>query len=382
MAAIAPTSTTFADYFREESNDANRNQHVAVAALFDPAAANNRTHAELLNAIVQHPDNMCILRVSTAGTVEVLHHIRRMPTPITGGGALAGTVLALSGDIDPDLRSATAVTFEDAHLRRATANALVPTSAHLTALLANRQGADADDLIDVPANQAADGDWEEHPARRVMYAPNWVAAMVIGLDPSPAAVWRTVGAAIVARPDAADYELLLVWMRSACIMGTGAGAGRSRVSHTDPTVVRMDGLVARSFGPVLKACFGDSSPPAAKRAKADDDPDAEWMSQLGEYSEAFSQRMAAVGFGGLVEETRGRPDIAEGVASIEHPAAPMLEKLRTEGAAVEVSTPPLSQEELAAAAEYGSHGSCVRGLGFICKEMVDFIRKGFYVVLP
>ena len=49
---------------------------------------------------------------------------------------------------------------------------------------------------------------------------------------------------------------------------------------------------------------------------------------------------------------------------------------------MEASIPPLSQEELAAAAEYGSHGSCVRGLGFICKEMVDFIRKGFYVVLP
>ena len=140
MAAAAPTSTTFADYFREEANDANRNQHVAIAALFDPAANNNRTHADLIAAIVQHPDNMCILRVSTTGAVEVLHHIRCMPTPITGGGALAGTVLALSGDIDPDLRSATAVTLDDAHLRRATANALVPTSAHLTALLANQHG--------------------------------------------------------------------------------------------------------------------------------------------------------------------------------------------------------------------------------------------------
>ena len=251
MAAATPT--TFADYFREDANDANRNQHAAVAALFDPAAANNRTHADPSLAIVQHPDNMCLVRVSTSGPVEVLHHIRRMPTPITGGGVLAGTVLALSGDIDPDLRSATAVTFEDAHLRRATANALVPTSAHLTALLANQQGADADNLLDVPANQAADNDWAEHPARRVMYAPNWVASMLIGQDLSPAAAWRTVGAAILARPDADEYELLLVWLRSACMMGTGAGAGRSRVSHTDPTVVRMDGLVARSYSPVLLA---------------------------------------------------------------------------------------------------------------------------------
>ena len=85
MAAATPT--TFADYFREDANDANRNQHAAVAALFDPAAANNCTHADLSRAIVQHPDNMCLVRVSTSGPVEVLHHIRRMPTPITGGGA-------------------------------------------------------------------------------------------------------------------------------------------------------------------------------------------------------------------------------------------------------------------------------------------------------
>ena len=127
---------------------------------------------------------------------------------------------------------------------------------------------------------------------------------------------------------------------------------------------------------------GLEEPPALKRRRTEDDPDAEWMEQMGKFSQQFSDRMSEIGFERLVAEVRGKPDISPEVGSIPHPAAVLLEELRTVGARVEISTEPLTAKQLDAAAEYGSHGSCVRGLGFICREMLDFIEKGFYMVLP
>ena len=258
--------TNFADLFREDANDGNRNTHATVAGHLDPSAANTLTGAALVAGITGHPENMCLLRVSTQGHIEVLHHIRQMPTPLANGGANAGSIVAISGDVDPNVRAVNLVEVDESLVQRATAGALQPTPAHLTALLANQVGEHADDLVVVPPNQVADNDWVQLPSRRTTYAPQWVAAMVIGQDLTPAAAWRTVGAAVQAHPDAGEFGILLNWLAAACV--EGAVAGRSRVAHTDPDLVRMEGLVARDYAPVLKGCLPEVFDPAAQAAAA------------------------------------------------------------------------------------------------------------------
>ena len=110
--------------------------------------------------------------------------------------------------------------------------------------------------------------------------------------------------------------------------------------------------------------------------------DVDYLVQLGKSAKATADRLREVGFSSLVEEIRGRSNLAETVGSIDHPAAGLLDELRMTGAPVEFSCRELTAEERDAAMEYGSHGSCVRGLEFIGKEMMDFVRKGFYMVLP
>ena len=124
--------------------------------------------------------------MSTTNVIEVLHHFQRMPQPIGGGSVYAGQVVAINGDVDPDLRSVTFVTVGEGQFHRAAVAGLVPTAAHLDALLAQQQGADADNLIQAPA--AANNDFVEIATRRAVYAPYWIAGLLIAQNYSRSAL--------------------------------------------------------------------------------------------------------------------------------------------------------------------------------------------------
>ena len=131
---------------------------------------------------------------------------------------------------------------------------------------------------------------------------------------------------------------------------------------------------------------GEKVEAPAKRARLAQpmqiEEEIDYVAELGKLSRIAASRYRRLGFSRLVEETRGRSDITETVGAMPHPANELLDDLRREGAPVQLKSTDLSLEERDAAMEYGSHGSCSRGLNFIGKELVDFVQKGFYVVLP
>jgi hypothetical protein len=83
-----------------------------------------------------------------------------------------------------------------------------------------------------------------------------------------------------------------------------------------------------------------------------------------------------------VATIRGESHIAPNVAHLQHPAGPLLVRLRTYGMPVVTRTPgwsaPLVTDRLAR----GSHKSTDEHLDFVRDEMADFARKGFWTVLP
>ena len=70
------------------------------------------------------------------------------------------------------------------------------------------------------------------------------------------------------------------------------------------------------------------------------------------------------------------------VGMLPHPASPLLDDLCTYGAPATFSTPPWTVEQNDAAVARGCHKSATDYQGFLEQEMVDFINKGYYVVLP
>ena len=70
------------------------------------------------------------------------------------------------------------------------------------------------------------------------------------------------------------------------------------------------------------------------------------------------------------------------MGTLPHEESPLLYQMRLKGAPVKIDGPPLTLKQLAAAIAYGSHNSCDRDPSFLCKEMRDFVEKGFWIVLP
>lgn len=79
---------------------------------------------------------------------------------------------------------------------------------------------------------------------------------------------------------------------------------------------------------------------------------------------------------------RGPPCINQGVASIPHPAAQLLETLREFGAPVLMSSPSWSIEELDLAVQRGAHRSTQEHLDFLREEFSDMFEAGHWLVLP
>jgi hypothetical protein len=103
---------------------------------------------------------------------------------------------------------------------------------------------------------------------------------------------------------------------------------------------------------------------------------------LGTYIVRDSKRLLEVGFDQLVEERRGRSDFHPKVKTLNHKAARLLDHLRTRGANVKLSTPPWSEERRAETLKRGPHKSANEHAKFLREELLDFVKKGFWLVLP
>ena len=103
---------------------------------------------------------------------------------------------------------------------------------------------------------------------------------------------------------------------------------------------------------------------------------------LGECAQRSAEKLAKLGWEGLVTEVRGRTQMAEGVGTIPHKASRLLNYLRRKGAGVMMHTPPWTTEQIQQAARRGSHKSARDHTEFVCEELLEFCAQGYWVVLP
>merc|ERR1711923_298413 len=88
-----------------------------------------------------------------------------------------------------------------------------------------------------------------------------------------------------------------------------------------------------------------------------------------------------LGWEAFVHHHRPRSDFND-LANVTHTAFPALKQYRDRGVPVRLSTEPWTAERLEAALARGAHPSCDKATGNLCKEFVDMINKGQFVVIP
>ena len=103
---------------------------------------------------------------------------------------------------------------------------------------------------------------------------------------------------------------------------------------------------------------------------------------LGEYIVRDSSRLIDVGFEQLVRERRKRSNFHPQVKKLRHKAARLLDHLHKRGANVTLSTPPWDDARLEATMQRGPHKSAVEYVDFLQEELLDFVQKGFWMILP
>lgn len=103
---------------------------------------------------------------------------------------------------------------------------------------------------------------------------------------------------------------------------------------------------------------------------------------LCKWAAAASVELASVGWEKLVKQARGTSQLDDRVKWIPHKAGRLLDHLRRKGAAVPMRTAPWTHEQIMTAAKRGCHKSARDHTEFVCEELVDFCRQGYWTVLP
>lgn len=152
-----------------------------------------------------------------------------------------------------------------------------------------------------------------------------------------------------------------------------------------------------TLGPVLKRAR--SSPPGPPRPPVSiniSDPTSvmDWppspplvlseqqSNDLGTYLARDSKRLEEVGFETLVNERRKRSDFSPRVCELRHKAARLLDHIRKRGVSVALQSAPLTEGELDESMARGPHKSATEYKEFLREELLDFVRKGFWMILP
>jgi hypothetical protein len=105
-------------------------------------------------------------------------------------------------------------------------------------------------------------------------------------------------------------------------------------------------------------------------------------SQLGEFIAEDTATLKSIGWQNLVNLKRGRPDLQIGPKFREHPAYHMLSVLKQRGAPVRLKSAPWSDDQIRDTIQRGPHKSAIQYAEFLRDELVAFIRKSQWVVLP
>ena len=105
--------------------------------------------------------------------------------------------------------------------------------------------------------------------------------------------------------------------------------------------------------------------------------------ELGELIDYYVAAVDSVGWPRLLQALRGRGDLHISAHALKHhPAASYLRRLQRHGAPAVLKTKPWSQSTLKSRIKRGSHQSCQDHLQFLREELLDFMQKGFWLVLP
>jgi hypothetical protein len=91
---------------------------------------------------------------------------------------------------------------------------------------------------------------------------------------------------------------------------------------------------------------------------------------------------SAASWEAFVNAFRGRSYLAETIASVDHPATPLLQTWRDQGVPVLSSSPPWPPEALDSCVARGCHRSASEHAAFLREEMAEFIENKFWVALP
>lgn len=106
------------------------------------------------------------------------------------------------------------------------------------------------------------------------------------------------------------------------------------------------------------------------------------VANLGTYIARDVGLLQELGWERFIRTRRGKSDLNEAVGAIRHPARSHLRHLRRRGARVPMATAPWSPERRASTLAQGPHKSAFEHAEFLGDELVEFILKGQWIVLP
>jgi hypothetical protein len=103
--------------------------------------------------------------------------------------------------------------------------------------------------------------------------------------------------------------------------------------------------------------------------------------ELGKNIRLQCQALVDVGWDIMIQQARGRGDLQARPPS-HHGAAPLLQRMAKHGVPAVMTTAPWSLPTLKQRAKRGPHKSCEDHLDFLRGEILEFVEKGYWIVLP
>jgi len=105
--------------------------------------------------------------------------------------------------------------------------------------------------------------------------------------------------------------------------------------------------------------------------------------ELGKLVRKHTELFQAKDWRSFVTYLRGRGDLQPNADSLkDHHAHGLLKVLAMTRAPAVLRTKPWSEARIESALKRGPHQSCNEHLDFLREELLDFVRKGFWVLLP
>lgn len=104
--------------------------------------------------------------------------------------------------------------------------------------------------------------------------------------------------------------------------------------------------------------------------------------RLGKLASEYDNLLRRNGWIRTIEHCRGPSNVSDKVETLPHRAARLLQHLRKRGASVTLATPPWDAQQQHAAIARGPHKSSHGERSFVCEEILDFCRQGYWIVLP